>query len=231
FPDRINKLITINKIILNAIYSAYTAKAMNINKLEIEKLLSAVILLDVGFYKLPERLLNRKIYYDNEEAKEILKHPFYSFDILRNIIGFDTIVASLVYMSHERINGGGYPRKLKASEIPELAQIIGITDTFTELKYSPKYKNMLNPELIYELIASDSFDKKISEIFIKAIPPYPIGTTVYLNNGEIGVVIDYDESQPFKPKIRKLDAGNLYKDIIEYDLKQDKNLKITGYVW
>ncbi|MBP7654668.1 hypothetical protein KA977_14705, partial [Candidatus Dependentiae bacterium] len=221
----------INKIIMNLIYSAYMAKALKLNKIDIEKLLGAVIMADIGFYKMPEVFLNRNYYCTESEYNEIMKHPYYSFDILRSLIGFDVVTASLAYMSHERIDGSGYPRKLKDQEISFLAQIIGIVNTFTELKYSSRYKNMLSPELIYGLIKGPHFSKNLSDIFITAIPPYPVGTTVFLNDSELGVVISFDKSSPFEPVVRKIDAGNLYDKIIEYDLKKDSSKKITGYVW
>ncbi|HPN32765.1 MAG TPA: HD domain-containing phosphohydrolase [bacterium] len=221
----------INKIIMNLIYSAYIAKALKLNKTDIEKLLGAVIAADAGFYKLPDKFLNPNYYVSESDYNEILKHPYYSFDILRNIIGFDSVTASLTYMSHERIDGSGYPRKLKNDEINFLAQIIGIANTFTELKYSPRYKNMLSPELIYNLISGQCFGKNLSDIFIASVPPYPIGTTVFLNDSELGVVTGFDKNFPFNPTVRKIDAGNLYDSIVEYDLKLDKTKKITGYAW
>ncbi len=221
----------IQKILINLIYGSYFAKALKLNNSDIEKLATAFILMDIGFYTLPDKFMSSNYFYAVEDYEKIQNHPLVSFDILRNIIGFDTITASLVYMSHERLDGAGYPRKLKREEIPLLAQILGIVDTFTELKYSPKYKNMLHPELIYNLLASNKFEKKLSEIFAAAVPPYPIGTTVFLNNGELAVVIGFDKNHPFNPTVRKIDAENLYDNIIEYNLINHASLSITGYVW
>ena len=222
---------SINKIILNLIYASYIAKSLKLNNSEIEKLASAIILIDIGFYTLPEEYTDPNYYYIHSDVERIKKHPAISFEILRNIIGFDTVTASLTYMSHERIDGSGYPRKLKGDEINILAQIIGIIDTFTELKYSPKYKSAVNPELLYSLLSSKKFDKKLSDIFISSIPPFQIGTTVFLNNGELGVVTGFEKNFQFRPSVRKIDAGNLYDNIVEYNLKNDDSINITGYVW
>lgn len=222
---------SINKIILNLIYASYIAKSFKLGSSDIEKLASAIILMDIGFYMLPEEYGDSGYYYLHRDVEKVKKHPALSFEILRNIVGFDTVTASLTYMSHERIDGSGYPRKLKDEEIHPLARIIGITDAFTELRYSPKYKSAVNPELLYSLLNSKKFDKKISDIFLSSIPPFQIGSTVFLSNGELGVVINFEKNFQFRPTVRKIDAGNLYDNIIEYNLKNDESLNITGYVW
>jgi putative two-component system response regulator len=59
-------------------------------------------------------------------------------------------VRPIVRSHHERLDGTGYPDGLKGSQVPLLAQIIGVVDVFDALTTSRPYKTALSTERAYE---------------------------------------------------------------------------------
>ncbi|MDR0516303.1 MAG: HD domain-containing protein [Fibromonadaceae bacterium] len=94
-----------------SIVAAFLAKRYNYSPDEIEDLILAVLLMDIGYALLPEHLLhpNSKLSLGELELKK--RHPDYGFDILR-ICNMSLICANVALQHHERQDGGGYPRKL-----------------------------------------------------------------------------------------------------------------------
>lgn len=70
-----------------------------------------------------------------------------------------------------------------------------------------------------------SFDPEIVNIFCKKVAPYPVGTSVLLNDGRIGLVIENYEDCCTRPKIKIFKHGN--KKVTPYiiDLKNDRDAR------
>ena len=106
---------------------------------------------------------------------------------------------------YERIDGSGYPRGLKADEMHEYAQIIGLLDMYESLIHSRPQRGKRTPfAAVKEIINSSKrqFRKEHLKALLSVFTAFPIHSYVLLNSDAIGKVIETYPDQPLRPKIQ-----------------------------
>jgi HD-GYP domain-containing protein (c-di-GMP phosphodiesterase class II) len=106
-----------------------------------------------------------------EEWREVRKHPYEGARIVSQIDGYAPI-GEIILAHHERIDGTGYPRRLKGQEIPELARIIAVADTYDVLTARDSYRDPVSSyEAIIEMrrVSGTQLDGKFVEAFVKVL--------------------------------------------------------------
>jgi HD-GYP domain-containing protein (c-di-GMP phosphodiesterase class II) len=116
-----------------------------INEKFLESLHIASLLHDVGKIGIPEHILNKRTVLTVGERNRIEEHPLIGATILKPIKELEESLVGVKY-HHERPDGTGYPDGLKGEEIPLIASIISVADSFdamtTERPYRPAlYRN------------------------------------------------------------------------------------------
>lgn len=144
-------------------------RAMNLSEVEIAKLKDAGFVHDIGKIAIEESLLNKRDALDDQEWKEMKQHPSIGYRILNSYD--DTIeLAQYVLAHHERWDGTGYPKGLKGEEIPRLARIIALAESYDVMTNDSVYKKAISKEAAIIEIQKNSgsqFDPEIVEIFVK----------------------------------------------------------------
>ena len=133
----------------------------------------------------------------------------------------DESILSCILHHHERMNGSGYPEKLRGEDIDLFARIVAVADVYDALTSERPYKSAWNPyEAMSNLIQSvDIFDSKVMNALIRVFGIYPPGTRFLLSNGERCVVIGTKKGKVFRPVVLS-DNGEII------DLSKRKDLKI-----
>lgn len=147
-------------------YAVKTAIKMKLRKTQMENLLLASILHDIGKINIPEEVLKKPGKLTAEEFGLIKKHPGDGADMLRKTAYAD--LAEIVEQHHERINGRGYPFGLKDEEILLEAKIIGVCDTFDAMTEDRAYRKAFTAEYAMEEIkslAGIQYDADVAEAF------------------------------------------------------------------
>jgi len=150
-----------------SIFSEMIAKEMNFSFAEIIELRMAAALHDIGKIGIPDEILKKRAPLNEKEFIEMKEHPRYGFEILRHIDGMQKIIEGIQY-HHERFDGKGYPYGLKNEQIPLLAQIISVADTFDAMISTRPYRKGLPPMVAYEEILKHSgtqFSPEVVEAF------------------------------------------------------------------
>ena len=125
-------------------YAVKTASKMNLRKEQMENLLLASILHDIGKINIPEEVLKKPSKLTDEEFEVVKKHPGDGAAMIRDTPYAD--IADIVEQHHERVNGRGYPFGLKGSEILVEAKIIGVCDTFDAMTQDRAYRSAFSVE-------------------------------------------------------------------------------------
>jgi len=162
------------------------------------------LLHDIGMVKIDEGIFNSGKELTIEQLDEIRKHPWYGVKILQQSKGFSPTVRKTIYSSHERIDGTGYPNKIKNDDISELEQIVGLADTFEAMTHPRPYKEHMSPyEAIKSIveISGDKFSRKILKALLEQITFYPIGYKILLNTGDKAKVIKVNSVSPSRPVV------------------------------
>jgi putative nucleotidyltransferase with HDIG domain len=100
---------------------------------------TAGLLHDIGNFALSDRVFERGRVLTDEDWDAIRQHPVLGADMLRDL-GLYGPVAEIVRAHHERVDGRGYPDRLKADAIPELAKIIAVAEVYDTLTAHDTYR-------------------------------------------------------------------------------------------
>jgi len=120
-------------------YATAIAKAMGLNDNEIETLRIASLLHDIGKIGTYDVILDKPGRLTNEEFSLVKTHSVKGEEILKPIKQLQNIL-SIVRSHHERLDGNGYPDKLKGMEIPFMARIITVADSFDSMTSDRPYR-------------------------------------------------------------------------------------------
>lgn len=165
---------------------------------------------DIGMMTIPEAVLAKAEPLTSQERMLIDQHPQQGFDLLMGCGSQYEWIAIIARQEHERWQGQGYPARLNRSEIHEYAQIIGLADVYDALISPRPYRKSLLPHhAVRELLVKGkvTFPSELLKIFVDQLSMYPLGTTVRLNTGEIGIVSKLNRQYPLRPELHIDPAG------------------------
>ena len=163
-------------------YSRAIAQRAGFSRQEEELVHIAALLHDIGKFILPDRILKANVPLTDEDWMLIKRHPQQGARVVSSLDGYGP-VADIILAHHERIDGKGYPRGLKGDEIPELARIISVSDTYDVMTARDSYRTpMSSYDAIVELrrVAGKQLDARFVEIFIELLE----GKDVSFQHGE-----------------------------------------------
>ena len=152
-------------------YAVKIARSLDLPENEIELLKHACLLHDIGKIGIPDGILNKETPLSDKEREHIINHPVLGKKILSTAEEFRDIL-DIIYAHHERVDGNGYPNGLKRDEIPLLARIIAVADTYDAmLSERPYRKALTKKEAIVELkrIKDSQLDGILVETFLASI--------------------------------------------------------------
>ncbi|MGE4233268.1 MAG: HD domain-containing phosphohydrolase [Bacteriovoracia bacterium] len=151
-------------------YSMAIGSCMNMNPDQLENLRLAAILHDIGKIGIDDKILKKQYALNDEEYKVMKQHPAIGYGILSHIDSLKEIVDGMRY-HHERPDGKGYPYGLKGEEIPKIASIISVADTYDAMVSTRPYRKGLDPKIAYDEIVKyrgTQFDAEVVDAFVKA---------------------------------------------------------------
>jgi len=130
----------------------------------------AAILHDLGKIGIPDRILMKPGKLTSEEYEIIKSHSNIGYDILKHIRFFEDILPGIKY-HHERYDGKGYPEGLERDEIPLIARIISVADSYDVITHRRPYKQSQSKEEALTEVKRSSgtqFDPTIVDALVKA---------------------------------------------------------------
>jgi putative nucleotidyltransferase with HDIG domain len=212
-------------------YSIAIAKELGYTYEEQRVIGLGALLHDIGKMVIPQDILSKPAQLTREEFEEMKQHTTYGFDILRNVHSISLIVAHCAFQHHERIDGSGYPRGLKANDIHPYAKIIGVADVFDAITSNRVYRTKKLPSEAIAILENSSgigFDEKVVEAFKRIVVKYPNGTVVLLSDERRGVVARQNPAKPARPFVRIFeDRGEMLKATYELPLVDYPDIHIV----
>ena len=169
---------------------------------------SACMLHEIGMLRLPPQLYLSTKQLSAAERDQISKHPIIGFEITKKL-DFPLEVQFGILEHHERENGTGYPRNLTGDKISLYAKIIAVVCSFESIVAPRQYKTERSTfAAMVEMLKNENrqYDETVIKALLYSISLYPIGTYVYLSNGETAQVIDVNPDNPKNPIVQLLGA-------------------------
>ena len=180
-------------------YTAMLARELGYDDETVEKYRNIALLHDIGKVGISSETLNKPGRLTDDEFKEIKSHSGKGYVVLKDI----SIMPELAIGArdhHERPDGHGYPKGLKGDEIPRVAQIIAVADTFDAMYSDRPYRKRMN------------FDKAIS--IIQEVSGTQLTADV------VDAFMRLVEKGEFKAEDDN--GGGTFEDITNIHKKQDK---------
>ncbi|NKF07398.1 diguanylate cyclase [Clostridium gasigenes] len=152
-------------------YSRLLAHKLNLSKIDTDTLVYGAYMHDIGKINISKEILIKKMPLTKEEWELLKEHPQNGIDIIKPVQSLEKIVP-LILHHHENYNGTGYPNKLKGEDIPYLARVLTVVDSFDAMTSNRPYnKRKTYEEAVEELIkfSGAQFDPEIVKAFIQVI--------------------------------------------------------------
>lgn len=153
--------------------SRQLGQAMNFTSAEVNELVTAATLHDIGKVAISNEILDKPGMLTEAEWREIKRHPEVSYNILSTVPEYGPL-SEIVLAHHERWDGKGYPKGISGEQIPLAARIISIADTFDVMVTGRPYrkaKTLDEALAVIEEEAGRQFDPELVEVFFKKVVP------------------------------------------------------------
>jgi len=150
-------------------YAAILARKMGLDEENVGVAKRSGILHDIGKIGIPDSILQKPAPLTRREMEIMKRHVEIGYNLLRSF-PFMSEEANTVYAHHERYDGSGYPRGLRGNNIPRIARIVAVADSFDALKFNRAYRGATPLHIVVESIVSGAgslFDPRVAEAFIQ----------------------------------------------------------------
>jgi HD-GYP domain-containing protein (c-di-GMP phosphodiesterase class II) len=151
-------------------YARTIAQFMDFSEEEIEKVYLAGLLHDVGKIGIQDRILQKPAALTDEEYEIMKTHPERGYKIMKEIQQLADVVPGMRY-HHENWDGTGYPFGLKGEQIPLIARIVAVADTFDAMTTDRPYQRRMPTEKAVErivMLSGRRFDPRVVQAFVQA---------------------------------------------------------------
>ena len=152
-------------------YTAMLAREMGCDEDTVERFYNIGLLHDIGKIGIDDEVLNKPGKLNDEEYAIIKSHSALGFDTLKDIsIMPDLAIGAGAH--HERPDGKGYPKGLKHEDIPLVARIIAVADTFDAMYSNRPYRNRMPFAKVYSIIKEvrgTQLDSEVVDAFMKLV--------------------------------------------------------------
>ena len=152
-------------------YSRELARRMGMNAEEQEHIFYVALMHDIGKIGVPDNILNKPDKLSDEERAIIQRHVDIGGEILQDFTALSGITDGARY-HHERYDGKGYSTGLAGTDIPKVARIICVADTYDAMSSDRCYRKALSREIIEEELARCSgtqFDPEVVPFMLDMI--------------------------------------------------------------
>lgn len=152
-------------------YSEIMADKLELSESAKKTLIYGAYMHDIGKVNVSKEILMKKSKLTEKEWGILKQHPINGVEIIK-YIGFHKEIIPLVVSHHERYDGKGYPNNLQGEEIPYLARIISVVDSFDAMTSDRQYNTRKTyEEGIQEIerCSETQFDPKVVKAFSEVI--------------------------------------------------------------
>jgi putative nucleotidyltransferase with HDIG domain len=152
-------------------YAREIARAAGLSAREQDLVHTAGLLHDLGKFIFPDPILKAEAPLAPGDWRLVRRHPYQGAKIVSQVEGYGP-VAEIVLAHHERIDGSGYPRRLRGEEIPELARILSVADVYDVMTARDSYRRPVSSlEATHELrrVAGTQLDARFVDVFVRLL--------------------------------------------------------------
>lgn len=171
-------------------YSRELARRMGMDEYMQDRIYYVALLHDIGKIGIPDSILNKPDRLTDDEEEIMKKHPNIGGEILKDFDALADIADGAKY-HHERYDGKGYCNGLSGDDIPQVARIICVADTYDAMASDRCYRKALSAEIIESELKKGTgtqFDPEVvphmMNMIEEGVVPVDIKSVIYFDGGE-----------------------------------------------
>jgi putative nucleotidyltransferase with HDIG domain len=195
---------------------AQLSKTLGMDEAAQHQAATAGLLHDIGKVGVPNEILNKPGRLTEDEFKAVRNHPRNGHELLARGGEFDEVALDVCLHHHERIDGRGYPDRLKGDEITQFAKMGAICDIYDAISSNRPYKSAWTPFESLRQMASwgkGHLDPDIFRAFVQSIGVYPVGSIVKLKSNRLAIVTEQNVNELRKPVLKAFYSTQLHERI------------------
>ena len=152
-------------------YACRLGRELGLSGKELERLHIAGMLHDIGKIGIPDHILNKPGALLPDEYEVMKRHSFMGREILGQV-GAMSDVTDIIYHHHERMDGLGYPDGMMGDQIPALARIVCLADSYEAMSSNRAYRQALPlDKVLYALDrgSGSQWDKDMTLVWMSVV--------------------------------------------------------------
>ncbi|MBL8200316.1 MAG: DUF3391 domain-containing protein [Chromatiales bacterium] len=190
-----------------AVLMALAGKRIGFERLLLDELALAGVLLDIGKVSVPVTILAKTGPLTDHERAFVERHVRRGLYMVRAVSPISEALEDAILGHHERLDGSGYPRRLRGTQIPLAARIAGVADTYDAMLQDRRYAEAVAAHDAMRLVngmCGRKFDAAIVRSFVRALGLFPTGSWLQIADGRLGIVRCQAEDEPTRPWVALL---------------------------
>lgn len=192
-----------------AMISRILGKWLKWNSSDLDSLVIAGLLHDIGKLMIPPEILNKEGKLTDEEFEQIRWHPRAGYDLIKDLT-IDSRIKKAALQHHERCDGTGYPMKANEIMLDDFAMVIAIADVYDAMTAARKYRAPLCPFQVIREFERDGYHKYNTAYlltFLRHIAATYQNNRVILSDGRAAKIILLNHNSLSEPLVQLNDGS------------------------
>ena len=147
-------------------YATALGRHLGLDGDDLVNLGTGALIHDVGMTRVPQTILDKPGALTPQDRATVERHPNWGTEILATFLRRRPEIRAVVAQHHERLDGSGYPLKLKGAQIHKYARITGFVDRYDAMTSDRPYRPAMNPFKAMQLIRDGTIGQFENDLFM-----------------------------------------------------------------
>ena len=199
-----NDSYTFEHAVASAAMMASFARGLGLPREQIHEVSLGAMLQDIGMARIPHHILGKPDRLNPNEVAVVRGHVEHSHDIAQELADLPEATMEVIAQHHERIDGTGYPFRLRGDQISAHGQMAAIVDVYDAMTSQRPYQSATAPTAALRKLfewSQHHFNGDLVQAFIRSVGIFPVGSLVRMESGMLAVVIEQTDDL-LKPVVK-----------------------------